>query len=205
MHRIKWRTGFAAAEGKSSPARARRALCTARPLRYVWLAPVEVFKMHRLFPTTPGTEPETVTCDVDVLNSLLRGEVAAGHTYDMVIAKFNGQPQAIQLQRICDEHTETAAVLRERVRHFGGDPAEGPGLWGKLAAAITGTAKILGPTMALGTLKRGEEYGIGQYEKTLCVPDVDGDDKDLIRYRLLPRCQQHVTDLDRMIDAIQKE
>ena len=155
-------------------------------------------------PTALGAEHDTVTCDIDVLNALLRGEVAAVGTYDQVIAKFDGQPQAVELQRIRDEHTEVAAVLRERVRHFGGDPAEGPGVWGKLTAAITGTAKIFGPAAALGTLKQGEEYGIGQYENALTDPEVDAEDKDLIRHRLLPRCNSHVAALDRMIVAVKK-
>jgi len=161
--------------------------------------------MHKQSMTPPGPEHGSVTYDVDVLNSLLRGEVAAGHTYDMVIAKFDGRPESIELQRIRDEHAEAAAVLRERVRHFGGDPAESSGIWGKLTAAITGTAKLLGPATALGTLKQGEEYGIGQYENTLTDPEVDTDDKDLIRYRLLPRCHSHVQALDRMIDAVEKK
>jgi hypothetical protein len=161
--------------------------------------------MHKQIMTAPGSDSESITCDVDVLNSLLRGEVAAGNAYDMVIAKFDGRPEAIELQRIRDEHAEAAAVVRERVRHFGGDPAEGSGIWGKLTTAITVTAKILGPATALGTLKQGEEYGIGQFENVLTDPSVDSDDKDLIRYRLLPRCLSHVADLDRMIDAIEKK
>jgi len=154
--------------------------------------------------TAVGGEHDTLTCDIDALNALLRGEVAAVETYDQVIAKFAGQPQAVELQRLRDEHTESAAVLRERVRHFGGDPAEGSGIWGKVTAAITGTAKILGPAMALATLKQGEEYGIGQYENALCDPEIDSDDKDLIRHRLLPRANAHVADLDRMINAVKK-
>ena len=161
--------------------------------------------MHKQIMSGTGPESGRVTCDVDVLNSLLRGEVAAGDAYDMVIRKFDGRAEAIELQRIRDEHAEAAAVVRERVRHFGGDPAERAGIWGKLTAAITGTAKLLGPTTALGTLKQGEEYGIGQYENVLTDPGVDSDDKDLIRYRLLPRCHNHVCDLDRMIDAIEKK
>jgi demethoxyubiquinone hydroxylase (CLK1/Coq7/Cat5 family) len=154
---------------------------------------------------TAGTnEPETVTCDVDALNALLRGEVAAVETYDQVIAKFAGRPQAVELQRIRDEHAESAAVLRERVRHFGGDPAEGSGIWGKVTAAITGTAKILGPATALATLKQGEDFGIGQYENALCDPEIDREDKELIRHRLLPRANSHITDLDRMIESIKK-
>jgi hypothetical protein len=107
--------------------------------------------------TAGGGERATITCDIDALNVLLRGEVAAVETYDQVIARFAGQPQAIELQRIRDEHTESAAVLRKRVRHSGGDPAERSGIWGKVTAAITGTAKILGPATALATLQQGEE------------------------------------------------
>jgi len=151
-----------------------------------------------------GAGQDTVICDIDALNSLLRGEVAAVETYDQVIVKFDGQPQAVELQRIRDEHNEAAAVIRERVRHFGGDPAEGSGIWGKVTAAITGTAKVFGPAAALGTLKQGEEYGIGQYENALNDPEIDCEDKDLIRNRLLPRCHSHVAALDRMIEAVKK-
>jgi len=158
----------------------------------------------RSHPTAIGAEQDTLTCDIDVLNALLRGEVAAAGTYDQVIAKFELQPQAVELQRIRDDHIEAAAVLRERVRHFGGDPSEGPGVWGKLTAAITGTAKIFGPAAALATLKQGEEYGIGQYENALTDPEVDSEDKDLIRHRLLPRCNSHVAALDQMIEAVKK-
>lgn len=160
--------------------------------------------MHQTTTTPPDVGRETVTCDIDVLNALLRGEVAAAETYDLVIPKFEGQPQVADLQRVRDEHSEAAAVLRERVRHFGGDPAEGSGVWGKVTAAITGTAKIFGPAAALGTLKQGEDYGIGQYENALADPEVDLEDKDLIRHRLLPRCHQHVADLDRMLAAVKK-
>ena len=38
--------------------------------------------------TAAGVEHETVTCDIDALNALLRGEVAAVETYDQVIGKL---------------------------------------------------------------------------------------------------------------------
>lgn len=159
--------------------------------------------MHKQLMVPPGSG-ETGASGVDALNALLRGEVAAGETYDMVMAKFEGRKETTELQRIRAEHAEAASVLRERVRHFGGDPAEGSGLWGTFTAAITGTAKVLGPATALGTLKQGEEYGIGQYESSLSDPDIDTDDKDLIRYRLLPRCRSHAENLDKMIDAVDR-
>jgi demethoxyubiquinone hydroxylase (CLK1/Coq7/Cat5 family) len=156
---------------------------------------------------TPATIPvenesPVQDTDVDALNSLLRGEVAAIEVYDLVLPKFENQSAALQLQRIRDEHAESAAVLRERVRHFGADPAEGSGFWGTLGVAITSTARIFGPVTALGALKQGEEFGIGRYEATLEDPDVDTDDKDLIRYRLLPRCRQHVQEIDRLMDKV---
>src|SRR6476646_7792582 len=67
-------------------------------------------------------EHETFICDIDVLNALLRGEVAAVETYDLVIPKFEGQPQAADLEHIRAEHADAAEMLRDRVRHFGGDP-----------------------------------------------------------------------------------
>ncbi|HJZ89506.1 MAG TPA: DUF2383 domain-containing protein [Gemmataceae bacterium] len=161
--------------------------------------------MHDQTTPRPGREEYTATCDVNTLNSLLRGEVAAVETYDQVIGKFDGQSQAIELHRIRDEHNEAAAVLRERIRHFGGEPAEDSGAWGTFTKAVAGTAKILGPVSALGALKQGEDYGIGQYETALNDPDIDSDCKDLIRYRLLPRCRSHVGDLDRIIDAIDRQ
>jgi hypothetical protein len=139
-----------------------------------------------------------------MLNALLRGEVAAVETYDTVLPRFMNFAPAIDLQRIRDEHADTAAVLRERVRHFGGDPAEGSGAWGKLAAAIVGTANAFGSAAALGALKRGEEYGIGRYEGTLSDPRVDESDKELIRIRLLPRCRGHVHQLSQMIEKIKQ-
>jgi Domain of unknown function (DUF2383) len=154
--------------------------------------------------TAVTADQDTLSCDIDVLNALLRGEVAAVETYNQVIAKFEQQPQTVELQRMRNEHEETAAVLRERVRHFGGDPSKGSGAWGKLTAAITGAAKVFGPAAALGALKQGEEYGIGQYENSLCDPRVDPGDKELIRFRLLPRSQAHCAALDAMIETVRK-
>lgn len=153
---------------------------------------------------TSAVEPEAgvASGEIDALNALLRGEVAAVETYDVVLPRFEDQAPAVDLQRIRDEHSDAAAVLRERVRHFGGDPAEGSGAWGKIASAIAGTANMFGPATALGALRQGEEFGLGQYEGTLDDPGVDNADKELIRFRLLPRCRQHVSELSRLIQAI---
>lgn len=156
-------------------------------------------------PTAPADpEHETFVCDIDVLNALLRGEVAAVETYDLVIPKFDGHPQAVELEHIRSEHADAAEVLRDRVRHFGGEPAETSGAWGKFTAAVTGAAKILGPAVALGALKQGEEHGINHYESAAADPDIATADRELIRARLLPRCRGHVAVLEGMIAAVKR-
>jgi Domain of unknown function (DUF2383) len=153
---------------------------------------------------TPAPAVDTTTHDVRVLNTLLRGELAAVHTYDQVIPKFEGHPQAAELQRIRGEHAESAEALRDRVRFVGGTPVETGGAWAAFAAAVTGTAKVFGPAAALGAIKEGEDYGIGQYENALADPDVGAADKELVADQLLPRCKRHVADLQRMIEAVKK-
>ena len=59
-----------------------------------------------------------------------------------------------------------------------------------------------GRATALGVLKEGEDYGIGQYENALADPKAGAADAELIRSRLLPRCQRHLADLGRMIEAV---
>ena len=46
--------------------------------------------------------------------------------------------------------------------------------------------------------------GLVSMRTALTDPEIDVEDKDLIRYRLLPRCLSHVKDLDRMIEAVKK-
>lgn len=153
---------------------------------------------------TQSMSPTASKADPDIINSLLRGEVAAAETYGQVLGKFEGRPEAADLQRIRGEHLEAAAALRERVRAMGAEPSDGSGAWGTFTAAITGTAKVFGPGTALATLKQGEEYGIGQYENALTNEAVEADAKDLVRYRLLPRCLDHVGHLDRMMASVDK-
>jgi hypothetical protein len=139
------------------------------------------------------------TCDTDALNELLRGEISAVETYDQAIAKFEAQPLASDLRHIRDEHQHAVVALRERVATFGGTPAEGSGVWGAFAAAVTGTAELVGPATVLAALKQGEIQGTNDYGSALQNEDIDPGCKDMIRSDLLPKCQAHVTDLDRLL------
>jgi uncharacterized protein (TIGR02284 family) len=141
-------------------------------------------------------------CDTEALNSLLRGEVSAAETYTQAMGKFDDQQVLATLQRIREEHGRAVQEWRDRVVQFGGTPSEGSGAWGTFAAAVTGTAKAVGPGIVLAALKQGEEHGIGQYEAALENQDVHPDCHQLIRTDLLPACRKHVAELDRLIGGM---
>lgn len=140
----------------------------------------------------------TTTQTVDQLNHLLRGEMSAVETYEQSLPKFEEYPAAAQeLRRIRDDHRETSQVLRDHITKFGGTPSDGSGTWwGGFAQAVTGTAKLLGPDTTLAALKRGEAHGVKDYQKTLEKDDLPAECQELIRTRLLPRCQEHLANLD---------
>lgn len=138
---------------------------------------------------------------IDLLNSLLRGELAATETYQQAIAKFDGTPHIGSLRRIHAEHREAANTLRQHIHDVGGDPDQGSGAWGTWAKLIEGTAKIFGATAALKALKEGEEQGISDYNDALNEAGLPAKCKTLIRGQLLPQTREHIETLDRLMAA----
>src|SRR5262245_16098893 len=96
----------------------------------------------------------------NLLNSLLRGELAATETYQQAEAKLGDGPGADELRQIHAEHRWAANELRKYVHRFGGQPDQSSGAWGAFAKSVSGAAKLLGNTAALKALKEGEESGI---------------------------------------------
>lgn len=140
----------------------------------------------------------TTTQTVDQLNHLLRGELSAVETYEQSLPKFEEFPAAAkELRRIRDDHREAAQVLGDHVTKFGGTPSDGSGWWGGVAQVVTGTAKMIGPDTTLAALNRGEESGLKAYRDALdAKEDLPPECQELIRTRLLPRCQEHIANLD---------
>jgi len=135
-------------------------------------------------------------CDVDALNQLLRGELSAVETYDQAIEKFAGKPGQSDLKAIREEHSRAVSTIKDQVTKFGGEPSTSSGVWGAFATAVTGTATLIGPDTVLAALKKGEEHGIGDYEKAIANPDVNAECKEVFSSQLLPKCRQHVAKLD---------
>jgi len=137
----------------------------------------------------------------DTLNSLLRGELAATETYQQALAKVGNEAEAVELQRIHAEHRDAANTLRQHVRGHGGEPDHGSGAWGAFAKTIEGSAKLFGNAAALRALRQGEESGLSSYESALKDDSLLPDCKNYIRNTLLPQTREHITVLDRLLEA----
>jgi rubrerythrin len=146
-------------------------------------------------------------CDIDALNSLLRGEISAVETYSQALGKFDWKDTedvAKELRRIHSEHQSAVDTLHTRVVALGGTPSEGSGAWGVFTAAVTGSAKVLGPHTTISALRQGEEHGVGDYEKAFTKDDISPECKYLLRAEQ-NRCKGHIEALDRLVEELKAD
>jgi hypothetical protein len=120
---------------------------------------------------------------IDLLNSLLRGEIAAVETYDQVIERYQ-DPSMPGLYENRASHHERIAVLRKRIDMLGGSPDAGSGAWGGFAKLIEGGATLFGRSAALAALEEGEEHGLNHYRSAL--GHLDAMSRALVEFELLP-------------------
>jgi len=137
---------------------------------------------------------------MDTLNSLLRGELAATETYLQAVAKFEGQPEEAELRQLMADHRTTANTLRQHIHELGGKPDQDSGAWGVFARAVEGTAKAFGKTAALKALKEGEESGLKSYEKLSADKDLPPECVTVLRNELIPQTRAHISGLDRLME-----
>lgn len=138
--------------------------------------------------------------NVETLKSLHRGEIAAAETYGQALEKLHDDPCARELTTIRNDHRDFANQLRQQIHDVGVQPDQGSGMWGAWAKFVEGGAKLFGKTAALKVLKEGEEHGIKEYEDALneALPE---NYKANIRTDYLPKLRQHITTLDRLMEA----
>jgi len=138
--------------------------------------------------------------NIDTLNALLRGELAATETYEQALEKVTAEPQATKLRRVQFEHREAANRIRDQLHRLGGNPVNSSGAWGALARMVEGTAKLFGEAAAIRVLKEGEQTGLHSYEDAL-EKELAPECKSLIRSALLPQTREHIHTLDQLIAA----
>lgn len=141
---------------------------------------------------------KTTTENIEVCNSLLRGELAAVDSYTKVIDRFSDLPQIEELKGIRAEHARAVSHLTKNIRDIGGEPDDSPGSWGVIASAVQSTAILLGIDSAVESLKKGEEFARSDYQQALLNNEVDISSKHLIKEELLPGVMKHIASLERI-------
>ncbi|MFN8392550.1 MAG: DUF2383 domain-containing protein [Bdellovibrionota bacterium] len=136
---------------------------------------------------------------VSMINELLRGELSAVETYQQAIKKVGPAEGSTDLQQMHSDHMDAVAKLQAEVMKEGGKPSTDSGAWGTWAKAVEGSAKVLGDTAALKALKEGEQHGVKEYQELLENKNTPADVKDLVRTTLLPKQQEHIQTLDRLM------
>jgi len=137
--------------------------------------------------------------EIDMLNSLLRGQLSAVETYDQAVIRFEDPRLLADLQTIREEHIEAEILLREKVLQMGGEPVDTSGPWVTCTAAFSGETGATGPATALAALRQGEEHSINALEDSLKHENINLDCKNLIRTNLLPTGRKHVAELNRLM------
>ena len=142
---------------------------------------------------------------VQELNRCLRSELSSIETYEQALEKQRGnygkEPSFQRLTQIMTDHHDAAEKLRTLIRSHGGTPDESSGAWGTWSQTVMGAAKLFGDKAALKALKEGEESGLKEYRSITEHADASADVKSTLA-PLVSRQQEHIRELDRMMDAV---
>jgi len=142
--------------------------------------------------------------NTDELNKCLRSELSAIETYQQALEKnrqeYGREPDFQQLAQMTKDHEEAAARLRILIQQKGGVSSTDSGVWGTWSKTVMGAAKLFGDKAALKALKEGEESGLKEYQAIMQDLGAPSDVKNIVS-TLIVRQQEHVSQLDRLIEA----
>jgi len=137
----------------------------------------------------------------DALTTLYRGEASAVEAYDRALTKFAGQPEEPTLALIAAEHREAVRLLDIELEHHGIKVPEGSGAWGVVVNAVHTLTSLVNDEVPLQVLQRGEEVGIGEYERAILA----GGFSSAFARQLqegMRRCDRHRDQLQALRDVI---
>ncbi len=138
-----------------------------------------------------------------LLTSLLRAELSAIQTYRHVLEKGKDETDKLpDLAGIERDHTRAANLIELELSAVGNVPSiEEPDSWTTVALIAEASGSPTHDPYSLKALKEGETQNAISYENAIKSEKLDAKLKGLIEGELLPKTQQHITVLDRMLQA----
>ena len=137
--------------------------------------------------------------DKDSINEVLRGEVSAVEAYQQALDTVKEDPEVNRLQEFLADHQSAVSYWKKQVNDQGVVVEASSGPWGTAVEAFVGTAKLFGNNPALKALRRGEEYGLNEYEKLTRDGHLSPTQTSYVRDVLIPNQLRHINSIDAMM------
>ena len=129
------------------------------------------------------------------LDDLIRGEMAAVKTYNIVLENVKNETEVKSLTAMKKDHVNAVETLKRYATAEVKEDTTSAGAWGAFAKAWTKGATLFSDKTALRALTQGEEHGVREYNEALKDENVSADVKKIIKSTLLPRQEEHVKTL----------
>lgn len=126
--------------------------------------------------------------NIEDLNGLLQGELAAIRSYSEAVRKADDPRVAEVFDECRTSHLTRSTKLQAAVVETGGLPVTPSGPWGGLSKLVTSGAGAIGDRALAMALEEGEDIGASQYEWSLV--NMHGDHRNLVKSELLPEQQR---------------
>ena len=133
------------------------------------------------------------------LYELIRGELAAIKSFDVVLPKLDNAEEKQKLNLIRMDHVNAVDTLKRFVDTVDEGNIDNAGPWGAFAQAFAGGASFFGDKSAIQALKIGEEHGIQEYKEACENKSIDLDLKRVIQTELLPQQEKHLSILTKYL------
>jgi hypothetical protein len=142
--------------------------------------------MVRVLPSRAvmDTTTDLANRTIDVLNVLLRDELAAIETYGVALhdrSAFSGKTELSRCQR---SHETRAAALRDKIVALGGEPADGAGIAGAWGKVVEIGAAAISDEMAIRALEQNEEHVHRDY--STWIPNVTPEVRRFLEQKIWP-------------------
>ncbi len=136
-----------------------------------------------------------------ILEALSREALATVEQYDNVIQRLTDEPESPiieELSRVRDEQVEALDRLRAATLDKGGKLPDSSGFIGSMTTVASCTAARLGRRTALHALQAGEYLRQWRFERVADRHDIDQDVFRMLRHRLIPQQERHLSALSRL-------
>jgi hypothetical protein len=138
------------------------------------------------------------------LHRLLRGELAAVESYEHALRDLEDHPSRDLLWSFVEDHRRAVSVLTRHTAQAGDTPATSAGVWGAFARAVEKAASWIDDPTTLKALKEGEVHGVDEYRSAVSENQLDPALRRIVEEELLPLQEEHVAELDIVIDRLEK-